>query len=65
VLKVIWARKTASSEPELDAVQVVGLTLLDEHETPPVQIQFENCQPVDGEGKLAVAEKLLPQPIEI
>ena len=45
-------------------MQTIGLTLLDEHDTPPVQIQFENCQPVDGNGRFAVAEKLLPQLVE-
>lgn len=42
-------------------VQLVGLALLDEHETPPVHVHWSNCQPVEGEGRLAVAEKLLPQ----
>jgi hypothetical protein len=61
MLKVIWARKTACKEPELEAVQLVGLVVLLLHDTPPVQTQFENCQPVEGEGRLAVARKLLPQ----
>jgi len=61
VLKVICARKTACSEPSPEFVQLVGFALLDVQEMPPVQTQFENCQPVDGEGRLAVAEKLAPQ----
>ena len=65
MLKVIWAKKTASSEPELETLQLIGLALLDEQETPPVQTQFENCQPVEGEGRLAVAEKPLPHPVEL
>lgn len=61
VLKVICARKTACSEPVPEFVQLVGLALLDAQEMPPVQTQLENCQPVDGEGRLAEAEKLAPQ----
>jgi len=61
VAKVTWAAKVAVREPELigELVQLIVGVLLGEQEMPPVQLQLENCQPVEGEGRLAVAEKLL------
>ena len=68
MLKVIWATKTASSEPELETSQLTGLPLLpvgDLQEIPPAETQLKNCQPVEGEGRFAVAEKLLPHSTEL
>jgi len=32
-----------------------------EQATPPAQVQWLNCQPVDGAGRFAVAPKFIPQ----
>jgi len=32
-----------------------------EQATPPAQVQWLNCQPVEGTGRLAVTPKLIPQ----
>ena len=53
-------------EPGLvsELVQLVGLAVLLVQLTPPVQLQMRDegiCQPDEGEGRFAVAVKLLPQ----
>jgi hypothetical protein len=42
----------------------VGLAVELEQDTPPLHSQLLNCQPVEGEGRLAVAEKLLGQVLD-
>ena len=67
VAKVTVAAKVAVREPELigELVQLIVGVLLGEQEMPPVQLQLENCQPVEGVGRFAVTEKLLPHSVEL
>jgi len=50
----------AKDPPIAVAEQLVGLAK-SVHVTPPVQTQWLNCHPDAGEGRFAVAVKLLPQ----